>query len=135
MNIMDDMANGQPISSTYFELWCRSFDENFVVLSKPQQSAFHAGFTGQRAERTWRGRLKILADLGFIALQDGPSGPASYVLILNPYKVIQYHLEKKHPGIRQDKYNALMERALEVGDESLLPPEPAPNMPPQELAS
>jgi hypothetical protein len=64
-------------------------------------------------------------------LQDGPSGPASYVLILNPYKVIQHQLEQKHPGVRQDKYNALMERALEVGDESLLPPEPAPSAAPE----
>src|SRR5439155_1306852 len=35
MSIMDDLAKGQPVSSTYFELWCRTFDENFVTLSKP----------------------------------------------------------------------------------------------------
>ena len=126
MSIMDDMANGQPVSMVYLELWCRSYDENFVVLSKPQHSAFHAGFSGQRAERTWRSRLKILADQMFIALKDGPSGPASYALILNPYKVIQFHYNAKHLGVRQDKYNALMERALEVGDDSLTPPETAP---------
>jgi hypothetical protein len=125
MSIMDDLAKGQPVSSTYLELWCRTFDENFVTLSKPREIAFHSGFDGQRAERTWRGRLNILADLHFIGLKEGPSGPASYALIYNPYKVIQYHHEQKNPGLREDKYNALMERALEIGDESLSPP-PAP---------
>src|SRR5229473_441529 len=97
MSIMDDLAKGQPVSMTYLELWCRTFDENFVTLSKPREIAFHSGFFGQRAERTWRGRLKILEDLGFISLREGPSGPASYALLLNPYKVIQHHYEVKTP--------------------------------------
>ena len=121
LSIMDDLAKGQPVSGTYLELWCRTFDENFVTLSKPREIAFHSGFTGQRAERTWRGRLNILADLSFIRLSEGPSGPASYALILNPYKVIQYHHRQKTPGLRLDKFNALMERAADIGDESLSP--------------
>ncbi len=126
MSIMDDLAKGQPVSSTYLELWCRTFDENFVILSKPRELAFHSGFDGQRAERTWRGRLNILAALHFIGLKEGPSGPASYALIYNPYKVIQYHYEQKNPGVRADKYHALMERALEIGEESLSPPTTEP---------
>jgi hypothetical protein len=124
LNIMDDMAKGQPVSSTYLDLWCRTFDEGFVTLSKPREMAFHAGFDGQRAERTWKQRLQILADLFFINLKEGPSGPASYALILNPYKVIKYHLDEKHPGVRKDKFNALLERMIEIGDESLSPPAP-----------
>jgi hypothetical protein len=126
MSIMDDLAKGQPVSSTYLELWCRTFDESFITLSKPREIAFHSGFYGQRAERTWRARLKILADLNFISLREGPSGPASYALIYNPYKVIQWHHHEKHDGLREDKYNALMDRALEIGDESLSPPPPIP---------
>jgi hypothetical protein len=122
LSIMDDLAKGQPVSMTYLELWCRSFDEVFVVLSKPQATAFHAGFSGQRAERTWRTRLKLLEDLSFIQLKEGPLGPASYALILNPYKVIEHHHQKKHSGLRADKWNALIERMSEIGDESLTPP-------------
>ncbi len=124
LSIMDDLAKGQPVSSTYLELWCRTFDENFVTLSKPREMAFHSGFFGQRAERTWRARLNILADLGFISLREGPSGPASYALVYNPYKVIQDHHARRTPGLRTDKYNALVERAIEIGDESLSPPRP-----------
>jgi len=122
LSIMDDLAKGHPVSLTYLELWCRTYDENFVTLSKPREIAFHSGFYGQRAERTWRSRLNILQELGFISLREGPSGPASYALIFNPYKVIKAHYEQCNPGLRKDKYNALMERALEIGDNSLSPP-------------
>ncbi len=136
LSIMDDMSKGQPVSSTYLELWCRTFDENFVTLSKPRDMAFHAGFDGQRAERTWRARLDILAKLNFIALKEGSSGPASYALIYDPYKVIKWHVENKTPGVRHDKYNALLERAAEIKEHSLSPPAaptaaaPAPAVPP-----
>ncbi|ATQ69079.1 MULTISPECIES: hypothetical protein [Methylosinus] len=98
LTIMDDLANGQPVSMTYLDLWGRAFDECFVTLSKPREMAFHSGFTGQRAERTWRGRIKLLAELGFIELQAGASGPMSYAVILNPYLVIRRLHEQKHVG-------------------------------------
>ena len=107
LEIMDDLANGRPISSTYLELWCRTFDECFVTLSKPREMAFHSGFTGQRAERTWTSRMKLLHGFGFIDLKSGPSGPLSYALIFNPYHVIKKHYDEGHSGIRVDKYNAL----------------------------
>jgi hypothetical protein len=120
LSIMDDLA-GQPVANTYLELWCRTYDESFVTLSKPREIAFHSGFYGQRAERTWRGRLKLLEELDFISLREGPSGPASYALLFNPYLVIRDHRQRGTPGLRADKYNALLERALEIGDESMSP--------------
>jgi hypothetical protein len=124
LSMMDDLADGMPVSSTYLELWCRAFDECFVTLSKPREMAFHAGFTGQRGERTWRSRMKILAQLGFIDIKEGPSGPMSYALILNPYLVVRRLMQQKHAGIRADKYNALMERAGEIGATDLDMPDP-----------
>lgn len=122
LTIMDDLSKGQPVSSTYLELWCRTFDESFVTLSKPRDMAFHAGFDGQRAERTWRARLDILSKLHFIELKEGASGPASYALIYDPYKIIKWHVDNKTPGVRHDKYNALLERAAEIKEHSLSPP-------------
>src|SRR4051794_4680102 len=55
LSIMDDLA-GTPVSMAYLELWGRAFDEGFVTLSKPREIAFHAGFDGQRGERTWRAK-------------------------------------------------------------------------------
>jgi hypothetical protein len=125
MSIMDDLSKNQPVSLTYLELWARAYDECFVTLSKAREMAFHSGFSSQRAERNWKARLKILHDLGFINLKAGASGPASYALILNPYQVIKHHHQSKTQGLREDKYNALQARAIEIGDTSLTPP-PAP---------
>jgi hypothetical protein len=114
MSIADDLA-GERVSSTYLEIWCRAYDECFVVLSKSRELAFHSGFSGQRAERAWRSRVRKLAALGFIDVKEGPSGPESYALIRNPYKVIKGHKEKCTSGLAQDKYNALFARAVEIG--------------------
>lgn len=124
MSIMDDLSEGQPVSSTYLELWCRAFDECFVTLHRPREMGFHAGFTGQRGERTWRARMKILADLGFIDIKEGPSGPLSYALIYNPYLVIRRVHDQKNPGLREDKFNALIERAGEISAGDLEMPDP-----------
>jgi hypothetical protein len=88
--------------------------------------AFHSGFSTQRAERTWKQKLDVLASLGFIDLKAGPSGPYSYALLLNPYLVIKKHYDAGTPGIREDKYNALVARALEVSDKSFSAPAAAP---------
>jgi len=114
MQIMDAMSKGKPVSSTYFELWCRSYDLCMVTLSKPHELAFHSGFSGQRALSTWKERLKILQELGFIDVKPGPNGPMSYVLLWNPYHVIQELHKKKQPGLAEDAYNALRARMIEI---------------------
>jgi hypothetical protein len=125
MSIIDDLSNGRPASMTYLDLWMRAYDESFVTLAKPREMAFHAGFTSQRAERTWKQKLDVLSELKFIDLKSGPSGPHSYALIRNPYLVIQWHHEKKTSGLREDKFNALVARALEIGDQTFAYREPA----------
>jgi len=115
--IMDCLSKGKPVSASYFDLWCRAYDECFVVLNRQKEMAFSSGFTGQRAEQTWLNRISILKNLGFISTQPGPSGPMSYALILNPYKVVMEHYQKK--AVTADFYNALLVRALEIGANDL----------------
>lgn len=119
LEIMDRLSKGKPVSSTFFELWCRTYDECFVVLNKPREIAFHSGFFGQRAELSWKGRINTLAELGFIDVLPGPSGDMSYALIYNPYLVIKRHYDEKHLGITADLYNALAARAIELGADDL----------------
>ena len=125
-SIIDDLTQGQPASSTYMELWCRAFDDQFVTLSKSKELAFHSGFAGQRAERTWKQRMKALADLGFIDIRPGSSGPYTYALILNPYLVVKKLHEARTIGLTADKYNALLDRCVEIGEDSLDEPVPGP---------
>lgn len=138
MSIMDDMSGkGYPVGQTYFEMWSRLYDELFLTLNRNEEMAFHAGFEGQRAVRTWKDRVQRLADLGFIGVQSGPNGDLSYAIFYNPYHVIKRAFIK---GIvPANKWRALLIRANEIGasdfddiDDNgiLLPPPSPPPMPP-----
>jgi hypothetical protein len=126
LQIMDEMSNGKPVSSTYLGLWCATWDNSFVNIAKANEMAHAAGFTGQRAEYTWGARMKILKDLLFIDIKPGKSGPISHVIIFNPHKVIQGHHEKKTPGLLEASYNMLIDRALDIGAKDMLERDPAP---------
>ena len=119
MRIMDALADkGKPVSPTYLDLWCRTYnDDSFVIAAKPHEMAFYAGFSGQRAQNTWMARIRQLVDLGFILISDGASGPAHYILILNPYHVIRRHIDEGK--IQAAFANALAERMLEIGADDL----------------
>jgi hypothetical protein len=115
MSIMDDMSGkGFPVGRTYLELWSRMrTEENFLALNRPEEMAFHAGFEGQRALRTWRDRIQRLAALGFIGVKPGPLGELSYAVIYNPYHVIKRaHLSGQ---VHENKWQSLVIRANEVG--------------------
>ncbi|GFE77724.1 hypothetical protein [Novosphingobium sp. TCA1] len=118
MNIMDGLSDkGFPVSQTYLELWCRLYDELFLTLNRQDEMAFFAGFTGQRALRTWKDRVTRLANLGFIDVKSGPTGPLSYAVFFNPYHVIRkFYLKGKVP---EDQYRALEIRANEIGASDL----------------
>lgn len=114
MSIMDDLAGkGFPVSRTYLELWTRiRIEESFIALNRPEEMAFHAGFEGQRALRTWKDRMHRLADLGFIGVMPGPLGELSFAVIYNPYYVIKRaYLDKQ---VHENKWQALAIRANEV---------------------
>jgi hypothetical protein len=114
LSIMDDLSGkGFPVSRTYIELWSRMrIEESFLALNRPEEMAFHAGFEGQRALRTWKDRMLRLADLGFIGAKPGPLGYLSYAVIFNPYHIIKraYLAGLVH----ENKWQALVIRANEV---------------------
>lgn len=117
MRIMDDLSNGKPLSSTYLTLWCRVFDESVVTINNTKELAYESGFSGQRAEATWKSRMKILNQLGFIDIKPGASGEYQYILLLNPYKIIDKYQKKKEVG--EADFNALYSRAQVIGADDL----------------
>jgi hypothetical protein len=119
MAMMDSMTKGKSVSSTYLELWCRAHDEALVSLSDAADLAGHSGFTGERAVRTWRERLKQLEQLGFIKLAGGSSGAMTYALILNPYLVIKQYRIDRHPAITEERWNSFIVRVRQVGVKDL----------------
>lgn len=117
MQIMDNLSKGKPVSSAYLDLWCRTYDDSFIIANKSREMAFFSGFTGERAERTWASRMRILAELGFIDIAEGPNGPISYVLIYNPYQVVMKHFQDG--SINVASFNALKQRMIEIGAQDL----------------
>lgn len=120
LQIMDEMSKGKPVSMTYLGLWCATWDNSFVNISKPDEMAHSAGFKGQRAHYTWGTRMKILAALKFIDIKPGKSGPISHVLIWNPHQIIRQHHEQRTPGLIEASYNMLLDRALEIGQKDII---------------
>jgi hypothetical protein len=112
--IMDSLSSGKPVSRAYFSLWCHTFDEYMVTIANPRATALESGFTGERAESTWNGRMKVLCDLGFIQARSGASGLYNYVLIMNPYTIIRGLKDQGKP-IPLDIYNAFFERTTQIG--------------------
>lgn len=115
LKIMDEMTKGAPVSATYLTLWCNTWDNNFVVLSRPGDLAHASGFGGQRGEHTWATRMKKLHELEFIDIKPGRSGPMGNAIIWNPHYILRWHHHIKTPGLTANSYNALVETALEIG--------------------
>ena len=125
MNIIDQLSDGSKRTSiTYLVLWEQAFDEMYVSLQNSADLAFHSGFTGQRAVRTWKERIKTLDELGFIRTADGTSGHYSHAVILNPHFVVRRLYSAKTPGLTAASYNALVERAIAVSAEDISVPLP-----------
>ena len=116
LSIINDLSKNTPAGPVYLGLWCQVYDEMYLSLAKSKELATLAGYTGERAVRSWSDRMKQLEALGFIRVAAGTSGELSYAVILNPHLVIKRIHEEGHDGIAEGKYEALVERARQIGN-------------------
>ena len=115
MNVINDLAKSVsdksvPAAKTYLTLWCRVFDDGILKIDDEPAAAVEAGYVGERNVSTWRDHLKVLKELGFIDFAAG-STPCQWIVIRNPYLAVQELKDRIQPGT----YNALCQRALEIG--------------------
>lgn len=117
MQILDVLTKGKPVGHTYFCLWARLPDFSFMKIDNPELFAKEAGFTGQRAQDTWKGRMLKLVEYGFIKNYEGHTGPFHYILMRNPVKVMKELNEKGefNQGTLKTLYERFKERAEQVG--------------------
>jgi hypothetical protein len=111
--IDDHAAKGSPGGHTLFCLWARSPDHVLVTIEHPTTFAAEAGFRGSRAVDTWRKRMKVLRDLGFIVPKKGPSGDFHHVLLINPIAGV----ERMYQGgkVHVDLYDRFLDRLVDTG--------------------
>ncbi len=115
--ILDKRAGkGFPVAATYLALWCRVFDEGFVEIRNQRDLALESGFSGPRAEATWKSRMRLLVDLGVIGAKPGVRGDFQYIIMLNPLHIIA----KMHENTQDDfDYRTLIDRMQQVGAEDI----------------
>ena len=123
MNIIDALSKNKPAGRTYFALWCRSFDQSFLVIDNPMTLAAEAGFTGERAVSTWKERMRTLVELGFIDARKGTTGDFHYVLLLNPHQVAGQLRDRIQDGM----FLQLQTRVIEIGANDIATPAPPPS--------
>jgi hypothetical protein len=121
MQAIDEYMKGTPAGHTLFCLWARSPDHPLLTIEHPATQAAETGFYGKRAVDTWRKRMKVLAELGFIFPKKGPSGDFHYVLLANPIMSIERMRQTpREPGSNQSQiqtelYARFLDRLGQIG--------------------
>jgi len=106
-------AKGSPGGHTLFCLWARSPDHVLVTIDNQAIFAAEAGFRGKRAVDTWRKRMKVLRDLGFIVAKKGPYGDFNHVLLINPIAGVELMYQRGQVHI--DLYDRFLSRLADTG--------------------
>lgn len=100
-------------SRVYFELWCRAYDEGFIEMADEADHAFAAGYVSSRGVRTWRERMDLLTDLGFIKVKPKGSWKYGYVLLVHPHDVVETLKTTKQ--VPDEWYSAYLHRSGQIG--------------------
>ena len=112
INLLSPKGTGDA-SRVYFELWCRAFDGGFVELADEDEHAFASGYITGRGTRSWRERMDVLVDLGFIRARQIGTRKYGCVLLVHPHDVIE-SLKAKHK-VQEAWYGAFLKRIGEIG--------------------
>lgn len=117
MTLIDDLkGKGRDISRVYLDLWCRQMDDSFVEVTDEEAFAYSSGYsTPGRNIRSWRERIEMLRELGFISVEPNGSKKYGYILLHHPHRVV---LELKSKGsVSSGWWGAFSKRASEIGAE------------------
>lgn len=88
MRIIDSL-DIKKASRVYLDLWSRAFDDFFIDVKDENDFAYASGYSGQRAVRSWRERVMILAEHGFIQINANSYGRIRYIVVLEPHAIVQ----------------------------------------------
>jgi hypothetical protein len=109
-----DSLDAKSAGRVYFDLWCRAFDDFVVDVRDEYEFAFSSGYAGQRAIRTWRERIDVLAKLGFVKAQATAHGTYRWILILDPHQVVEGLAERSRISV--DYLTALKVQRINIGN-------------------
>lgn len=114
-SLVNDLSKEGDPSSVYWDLWCRVFDEGFVIIESEEECAYSSGYRGTRAIRTWRERMFVLEGLGFIKIRPSGLRRFAHVLVVNPLLAVARLKKAGKPRIPDEWWGAYKQRADVVG--------------------
>jgi len=114
MTLIDHLRRGKDTSRVYFDLWCRQVDDSFVQVTDEEAFAYSSGYTAPgRNIRSWRERVDIIEELGFVSVLPKGSRKYGYILLHHPHRVV---CELRAQGKVSDAWwGAFTKRASEIG--------------------
>ena len=96
---------GANCQTVYLELLARLRPAGVVKLVSEREHAFLAGYTGARATRSWKDRMRSLASAGFIEVKETAGQEFGVVLVVHPHLVVlRLKTEGKLPPRWWDAY-------------------------------
>lgn len=116
--LIKDLSSPGDASRVYLDLWLRSHDEGFLNIVDDEELAYSSGYKGSRAVRSWRERIFVLRELGFIDVKARGNTEVAFVIVWNPLHVCaQLHADGK---VDPEWWNAFVGRAADIG--AVIPP-------------
>jgi len=114
-------TQGRRLTVVYLDLWCHQDRENdgIVTLQDVETRAMFSGLTGSRAQSSWKKRIKLLQDLGFIKIFGTGGKPIHSVLLMNPHIVIWQQATALKVAAADRKASAIREEFIEIAKEVL----------------
>jgi hypothetical protein len=112
----------------YLELVSRHMDGGLVVLNDANEHAYAAGYSGNRAVRSWKERMDALQKAGFIKIEK-VDGHYKRVLIIHPTVAVQRLRDADAASIPNDLWKTFLTRQVETKEptfEQLNPKQPMP---------
>jgi hypothetical protein len=108
-----EISGDKDPSRVYLELLGRCMDSGIVELNSEAEHAYAAGYMTDRGVRTWRERMEVLEQAGFIKTKGLPAQKRKWVLLLDiDLAVERLQKAKKVPSEWTDLYES---RKHEVG--------------------
>ena len=101
-------------SSVYLELWARNWGEGIVMITDEADHAFAAGYTGTRAIRTWRERIRLLEEAGFIQVKAVGNRTIGAILMVHPSAAVERL--RQNGRVDDSWWNAYAARRSETGE-------------------
>jgi hypothetical protein len=88
--LIDDLAGkGKECSKVYLDLLSRDFGQGLVEIRDEADHAYCAGFITDRGPRSWRERIVILKELGFVRVAPRGNREIGYLLLVHPLLAVK----------------------------------------------